>query len=184
VRVRLATDLIPGAESQAASSDVPFLQRTAVREQLQAMARHDLVATIEATGDQLDQVTRLADDLPDLRIVIDHFGWPTDLSDEGRALHLERLSDLAARSNVATRLDAVGSIFGSWSTDQLRTWFIPVLERFGPERCMLGSDLPIERLRSTYEELYRAYDEVFAGFGDRERRQLAGGTAEVWYGAA
>lgn len=183
VRVRLASDLIPDPDGPAVESDVPFLDRPVVREQLQALARHDLVATIEPTGDQLAQVTRLADDLPHLRIVVDHFGWPTDLSDGGRELHLERLSELAARSNVATRLDALGSIFGSWDTDQLRTWLLPVVERFGPDRCMLGSDLPIERLRSTFENLYRAYDEVFSGYGDHERQQLAGGTAESWYSA-
>jgi predicted TIM-barrel fold metal-dependent hydrolase len=57
------------------------------------MARHGLVATIEATSDQLGVVTRLTRDLPDLKVVLDHFGWPSDLSDAGRRIHLDRLAE-------------------------------------------------------------------------------------------
>jgi hypothetical protein len=39
---------------------------------------------------------------------------------------------------------------------------------------MLGSDLPIERLRSGFEPLYRAYEEIFAGHTARPRDAAAG----------
>jgi predicted TIM-barrel fold metal-dependent hydrolase len=178
VRVRLAASLVQGAPSAPSP-----LEQPAAMEHLALMARHGLVATIEATGDQLDAVTRLARELPELRIVVDHFGWPTDLSDDGRRRHLERLAELAAIPSVATRLDAIGTIFGAWTTDGVRPWLLGAVERFGPERCMLGSDLPIERLRSGFEPLYRAYDEIFAGHGADERAMLLGTTAERWYGA-
>jgi len=140
------------------------------------------VATIEATSDQVGAVARLARELPDLRIVLDHFGWPTDLSDPGRRTHLDRLAELAASPNVATRLDAVGTVFGAWTTDQVRPWLLAVVALFGPDRCMLGSDLPIERLRSGFEILYRAYDEIFAEHTPRDRELLLQATAERWYG--
>ena len=60
---------------------------------------------------------------------------------------------------------------------------LAVVALFGPERCMLGSDLPIERLRSGFERLYRAYDEIFAQHGPRDRELLLSATAEQWYGA-
>jgi predicted TIM-barrel fold metal-dependent hydrolase len=47
---------------------------------------------------------------------------------------------------------------------------------------MLGSDLPIERLRSSFETLYRAYDEIFAEHTPRDRELLLHATAERWYG--
>src|SRR5262247_1066566 len=117
IRVRLASGLARGPRSESALLDQPV-----VMEHFGLLARHDLVATIEATSDQVDAVARLARELPDLRIVLDHFGWPTDLSDPGRRIHLDRLAELAASPNVATRLDAVGTIFG----------------RGPPTRCGLG----------------------------------------------
>jgi predicted TIM-barrel fold metal-dependent hydrolase len=152
-------------------------------EHFSLMARHDLVATIEATGDQLGVVARLAREMPDLRIVVDHFGWPTDLGDAGRRIHLDRLAELAARPNVATRLDAIGTIFGAWTPEQVRPWLRAIVALFGADRCMLGSDLPIERLRSGFEPLYRAYDEIFADHTPRDREMLLRATAERWYGS-
>jgi predicted TIM-barrel fold metal-dependent hydrolase len=89
---------------------------------------------------------------------------------------------LAASPKVATRLDAVGTTFGGWTTEQVRPWLLAVVALFGPDRCMLGFDLPIE-LRSGFEPLYRAYDEIFAGQPPRDREMLLRATAEQWYGA-
>jgi predicted TIM-barrel fold metal-dependent hydrolase len=176
VRVRLAAGL------EGTQHESTLLEQPAVMEHLALMARHDLVATIESTSDQLGVVTRIIRELPDLRIVLDHFGWPTDLSEAGRRIHLDRLAELAARPNVGTRLDAIGTIFGAWTAERVRPWLLAVVALFGHERCMLGSDLPIERLRSGFEPLYRAYDEIFAEHTPRDRQMLLGDTARRWYG--
>ena len=55
---------------------------------------------------------------------------------------------------------------------------------FGPQRCMLGSDLPIENLRSGFGPLYAAYDAIFSGFSDNERAWLFHRAAEHWYANA
>jgi predicted TIM-barrel fold metal-dependent hydrolase len=178
VRVRLAGGLTQGARHEST-----LLAQPVAMEHLARMAREGLVATIEATSDQLGLVTRLGRELPDLKIVVDHFGWPTQLDDAGRRMHLDRLAELATNPNVATRVDAIGTIFGAWTAERVRPWLTAVVDSFGPDRCMLGSDLPIERLRSGFEPLYRAYDEIFAGYSERDRKMLFGATATRWYGA-
>ena len=177
IRVRLAGSLTQGAR------EATLLEEPVAMEHLAQMAEHGLVATLEATSEQLEVVARLGEALPDLKIVVDHFGWPTQLDDAGRGIHLERLAELAANPNVATRLDAVGTIFGAWTTDRVRPWLTAVVDCFGPDRCMVGSDLPIERLRASFERLYAAYDEIFAGYAARDRELLLGGAATRWYGA-
>jgi predicted TIM-barrel fold metal-dependent hydrolase len=179
VRVRLAAGLAHGPQSESTQLEQPDVTKG-----LALMARYGLVATIEATSDQLGAVTKLTRELPHLRIVIDHFGWPTDLSEAGQRAHLDRLGKLAARPNVATRIDALGTIFGAWTTEQVRPWLLAVVALFGPDRCMLGSDLPIERLRSGFEPLYRAYDEIFAEYAPPDRELLLRATAERWYGGS
>jgi predicted TIM-barrel fold metal-dependent hydrolase len=178
VRVRLASGLTQGAQHEST-----LLAQPVAMEHLARMAREGLLATIEATSDQLGLVTRLGRELPDLKIVVDHFGWPTQLDDAGRRMHLDRLTELATNPNVATRLDAIGTIFGAWTAERVGPWLTAVVDTFGPDRCMLGSDLPIERLRSGFEPLYKAYDEIFAGYSARDRQMLLGGTATRWYGA-
>jgi predicted TIM-barrel fold metal-dependent hydrolase len=178
IRVRsLASDLTPGARRGS------LLEQPVAMEHLALLAEHGLVATVEATSEQLGQVTPLARELPELRIVVDHFGWPTQLDDAGRRIHLDRLAELATHPNVATRIDAMGTIFGAWTVDRVRPWLTAVVDAFGADRCMLGSDLPIERLRSGFGPLYGAYDEIFAGSTASDCELLLTGTATRWYGA-
>jgi len=173
VRVRLAAGL-------AAPAAAPF--DTSVLDNLRLLADHRLVATIEANGDQLDAVAALVARLRELRIVIDHFGWPMEVTESAFSEHFERLAPFAAAPNVATRIDAIGTIFGDWTVDRIRPWLLRVAEAFGPDRCMLGSDLPIEHLHSGFGRLYDAYDEIFAGYSQDERAALFGRTAQSWYG--
>jgi predicted TIM-barrel fold metal-dependent hydrolase len=147
---------------------------------LELLAKHELVATLEAVGDQLDVVADIARALPGLRIVLDHFGWPQNPND-GLAPHRERLSVVAAAPNTATRIDAIGTIFGEWTTHLVRPWLRAATDAFGPERCMLGSDMPIERLRSSFGRLYDAYQSIFSDFTDDARYALFEGTAKHWY---
>jgi hypothetical protein len=77
--------------------------------------------------------------------------------------------------------DAIGAIFGDWPLSQIRPWLLEVAGIFGPPRCMLGSDLPIENLQSGFGPLYAAYDAIFSAFSDDERAWLFHRTAERWY---
>ena len=175
--------LVPELSGPATGRDL--LDDRLVRDNLALLASSGLVATVEATSGQLGIVTRLAAEFPALRIVIDHFGWP-DGGPDGRdqAGHMHRLASLAAAGNVATRIDAIGTIFGDWTLSQIRPWLLEVAGIFGPPRCMLGSDLPIENLRSGFGPLYAAYDAIFSAFSDDERAWLFHRTAERWYASA
>jgi predicted TIM-barrel fold metal-dependent hydrolase len=175
VRVRLVPALAQGA------ADRTLLDDERAMANLELLAKHELVATLEATGEQLDVVVDLAQALPALRIVVDHFGWPENPNEDELDTHRERLSAIAATSNTATRIDAIGTIFGDWTTDRVRPWLRAATDTFGPERCMLGSDLPIERLRSGFGRLYDAYRDIFCDLTDGARDALFAGTAKRWY---
>jgi predicted TIM-barrel fold metal-dependent hydrolase len=117
-----------------------------------------------------------------MKIVVDHFGWPAPGPGAGDLVgHIHRLAGLAAAGNVATRIDAIGTIFGDWTLAQICPWLLEVTGTFGPQLCMLGSDLPIENLRSGFGPLYAAYDAIFSGFSDDERAMLFHRTAQRWY---
>jgi predicted TIM-barrel fold metal-dependent hydrolase len=175
VRVRLVPALAQGA------ADRTLLDDERAMANLELLAKHELVATLEATGEQLDVVVDLAQALPALRIVVDHFGWPENPTEDALGRHRERLAAIARAPNTATRIDAIGTIFGDWTTDRVRPWLRAATDAFGAERCMLGSDLPIERLRSGFGRLYDAYRDIFCDLTDGDRDALFAGTAKRWY---
>jgi predicted TIM-barrel fold metal-dependent hydrolase len=172
--------LVPELSARAVGGNL--LDDRLVRDNLALLASSGLVATVEAMSSQLSVVTRMAAQFPALRIVVDHFGWPQVGPGGGDlAGHMRGLAPLAAAGNVATRIDAIGTIFGDWTLPQIRPWLLEVAGIFGPQRCMLGSDLPIENLRSGFGRLYAAYDAIFSAFSDDERAMLFHRTAERWY---
>jgi predicted TIM-barrel fold metal-dependent hydrolase len=179
IRIRL----VPELSGRTVGGDV--LDDPLLHDNLRLLASSGLVATVEAPSSQLGNVARLAAEFPALRIVVDHFGWPAaGPGGADRAGHMHRLASLAAFANVATRIDALGTIFGDWTLAQIRPWLIEVTGMFGPQRCMLGSDLPIENLRSGFGPLYAAYDAIFSAFSDDERTWLFRRAAEHWYAGA
>jgi predicted TIM-barrel fold metal-dependent hydrolase len=175
VRVRLVPALANGPVQGTLIEDDHAMAN------LELLAKHGLVATLEAEAGQLDVVADLARALPALQIVVDHFGWPENSDVEEIGRHRELLSAVAAAPNTATRIDAIGTIFGEWTTARVRPWLRAAADTFGAERCMLGSDMPIERLRSGFGQLQDAYREIFSDLSETARENLFGATARRWY---
>jgi L-fuconolactonase len=172
VRIRLVPALAAGAPALG----------TGLPEALRLLNELGLVPTIEAAAAQLPHVGKLLAGTPDIPAVVDHFGWPAD-ADRGPEAHLGTLTRLAELPHVSTRIDAMHTIFGAgWSAERVRPWLEGVVALFGPERCMVGSDMPIETLSWSFAELYAAFDAVFADRSAEERGQLFGGTAARVYG--
>ena len=176
VRVRLVPGFQPGSSTTTADPGDRLVDGLAL------LAEQGLVATIETGASELARVAELARRFPRLSVVLDHFGWPEDLSEPGLRDHLALLRPVADEPNVTTRIDAIGTIFRDWDTDTLRPWLHGVVQAFGPERCMLGSDLPIETLHASFTDLYTAYDTIFAAFSDDDRHLLFSDTTRRVYG--
>ena len=82
---------------------------------------------------------------------------------------------------MATRIDAIGTIFGDWTVAP----DTPVAARGGrdvrPPAVHAGSDMPIEKLQVGVRTAVRTYDAIFSGFSADERAMLFHRTAQRWY---
>ena len=76
----------------------------------------------------------------------------------------------------------------TWSTevgtgfDSVRRVFDKVLEAFGPNRLMWGSDWPVVTSRMTYCDWKRTVDRLVAPLSESERMAILGATAAKVYG--
>jgi L-fuconolactonase len=64
-----------------------------------------------------------------------------------------------------------------WTSDDLRPYADTVLEAFGPDRTMFGSDWPVCTLAATYGQVVRSAEELTSGLDGSERRSVFAGTA-------
>ena len=69
----------------------------------------------------------------------------------------------------------------SWQVEDLAPFAAHVLEVFGRDRVMWGSDWPMCRLQAEYDVWYGAAHTLTNGLSAEERAAVFGGTAERFY---
>jgi len=114
----------------------------------------------------------------DQQFVLDHVGKPMP-GREGEWVAL--VCEMARRENVACKFSGVVTEVGT-SYDSVRRIFDTVLEAFGPDRLMWGSDWPVVTARMTYGGWRGTVDRLVAKLSESERRAVLGGTASRVYG--
>jgi L-fuconolactonase len=69
-----------------------------------------------------------------------------------------------------------------WSTDEIKRYADHVLDLFGAERTMAGSNWPVVELGGTYAEVWHGLNELIAHLPPADRDAVLGGTAARIYG--
>lgn len=127
-------------------------------------------------------IAALADRLPDLPIVVDHGAKP--LIAEG--IHEPWRADMAAlarRTNVCVKLSGLVTEAGSgWTVERLRPYVRHLVDVFGAERVMFGSDWPVVDLDANYEKWWIAANELLRDLDERARAAVLGINAARFYG--
>jgi L-fuconolactonase len=70
----------------------------------------------------------------------------------------------------------------SWTAAGLRPYADTVIEAFGPDRVMFGSDWPVCRLAASYAEVLDTARTLTADLAPAERDEVFSGTATRVYG--
>ncbi len=157
--------------------DADWLLRIEVRRSLRRLAERGLsFDVVGVVPRHLQHALTLARELPELRLVIDHLGTPpVGRQDDGWAAVM---SDLSGEPNVFVKLSGFTTM---GSGLELRPYVDVVLERFGPERTLYGSDWPVSTVATEYAETYSASAALLDGLSHSERDAVLGGTARRVY---
>jgi predicted TIM-barrel fold metal-dependent hydrolase len=133
--------------------------------------------------DAFDVLDEIAARWPDLVVVLSHACLPLERTDAERAAWATAARRLSARPNVVCKISAVaGASDPTWTVASVRPWILTCIETFGPDRCMFGTNWPIDRLFGRYQDVVAAYREVIADYTRDERAALLAGTARRTYG--
>jgi L-fuconolactonase len=130
-----------------------------------AMMDHGLRLDALARVPHLAALDRLAARFPRLAIVIDHAAKPRIDAAEGFAEWHAAIAPLAARPNVFCKLSGLLTECGGAPAGAIEPYAYAILELFGAERTMWGSDWPVLELATGYGEwlsLAQAYVPVAA----------------------
>jgi L-fucono-1,5-lactonase len=150
---------------------------------LSELARRDIPYDLLVKPPHLELVPQIARAVPNLRMVVDHIGKPP-IADGLMEPWLERLKAVAEFPQICCKVSGMvtEADMANWTPADLRPYVQHVIELFGIERLMYGSDWPVCTLAGSYEEVYNACLEAVGPIGDAERDRLMGGTAKEFYG--
>lgn len=130
---------------------------------------------------QLPLAAALVRKCPDVQFVLDHCGNP-DVA--GKALDPWRteIATLARMPNVAAKISGIVASAGpDWPVADLEPFIAHVIECFGWDRVMWGSDFPVVTLTADLARWVAAIREIVAGASHEEQAQLFHRTAERIY---
>ncbi|MER7688921.1 amidohydrolase family protein [Streptomyces sp. NPDC097610] len=162
--------------------DLDWLTRPEVLRGLRAVGAAGLVYDLVVLPHQLPSAARAAAAVPGLTFVLDHLGKPPIASGERKPWE-GHLRELAALPNMVCKLSGMvtEADWASWTVADLRPYAETVIDAFGPQRLMFGSDWPVSTLAAGYDEVIRGARELTAGLGPDERAEVWAGTARRVY---
>jgi L-fuconolactonase len=132
---------------------------------------------------QLPAALELVEHFPEQPFVVDHCAKPL-IAKGVLEPWRDQMRRLGANRNVWCKVSglATEASWSEWSLEGLRPYLDTVLEAFGPERLMWGSDWPVCLYASSYERWWRVLGEWTAGWKEADRAAFFGGNAARFYG--
>ncbi len=131
---------------------------------------------LQVFAGQMAGSAELAAACPKVTFVLQHAGMLEGLSPEGMTAWQDGMALLAAQPNIVSKLSGLGTFLRANDSNHIRLVVAQTLALFGAERCLFGSNFPIEKLWTSYSGLIEAHraavpaDVHDAIFSDTARR--------------
>jgi len=165
--------------------DPDWLVRDDVQRGLRELARRSLTYDLLIRPQHLAVARRIAEKFPDLRFVVDHIAKPA-IARRGWDDWAAGIAALAVCPNVACKLSGMitEADWAHWQPTDLAPYLRHVLDHFGTDRVMFGSDWPVCLLAGTYDQVIDALATNLDDLSDHEREDVFGASAAAWYDLA
>jgi L-fuconolactonase len=162
--------------------DPSFCLEPGFIEAVKLLPRHGLSFDICVKHWAMVFALELARRCPDVSFVLDHIGKP-GIRQGLWEPWASQIRELAQRPNVTVKLSGVitEADHAHWKTSDVMPYVAHVIDCFGFERCMYGSDWTVSSLTHAYPAWVEMLDEAIVGASLDEKRQLFRETAERTY---
>ena len=163
--------------------DPDWLGREDVARGLRAVAQAGLPYDLLLFPQHLSVAARVAAAIPELALVVDHGAKPGIAAGE-REPWSSDLAALAAHEQVHCKLSGLvtEADWLLWPDQDVESYAARLLELFGPERLMFGSDWPVCTLAASYAEVLDLARAALAELSAAEQEAVLAGTARRFYG--
>jgi len=128
-----------------------------IRRNVARLADYDWSFDLQVFAPQMPGAAGLAEACPKVTFVLQHAGMLEDLSSAGRAAWRAGMVRLSACPNIVCKLSGLGTFIHRNDPAHIAAIVAEALAILGPDRCLFGSNFPIEKLWINYRALVEAY---------------------------
>ncbi|NDA80265.1 MAG: hypothetical protein EBX92_03880 [Actinobacteria bacterium] len=180
---------LPGAEKLVGirdgaqgRTDTGWLSSEQVVKNVNKLAAELLTFDLLVDPPHLPASIELVRQVPDNLFVLDHIGKPNIAKGE-ISEWTNMINGLAAFENVLCKVSGLitEADWKSWEQKQFSPYFQVILEAFGADRIMFGSDWPVCKLAGSYDEVVALAEFLVADLSDSEKSKFWSGNAEKAY---
>lgn len=166
------------SEAAGFARDVDFIDG------VRLLAEYDYTFDICIRHHQLEDVLFLVERCPDVRFVLDHIGKP-DIKAGLLEPWKTHITALAAYDRVWCKLSGLvtEADADAWTPEDLAPYVGHILDSFGADRVMFGSDWPVVRLASTYTRWLETLTDLTGHLDPTALHKLFYANAAAFYGA-
>jgi len=164
--------------------DVNWMLRPGLQPSLTAVERLGLTFDALVKPPHLEALVAFVDRYPNLPVVVDHGAKPEIAKGrDGFDAWADRIAAVAERPQVFCKLSGLLTEAGERTgVDDLRPFVDHLIDVFGPQRLMWGSDWPVVELAAPYSD-WLAQARVFvARLSETEQKLILGDVARMFYG--
>ncbi|MFC7624574.1 amidohydrolase family protein [Microlunatus sp. GCM10028923] len=150
-----------------------YLVDPAWRRGVARLAERGLLLDLDCAWQNMIKARDLAREHPSAVIVLEHLGYPRETASPEYFEHWKQgITALAEADNVHCKISGLGMNRAGWTPESLRPWVEHCLDSFTPDRCVLGSNWPLDRLWASYPDYVDALNVILARYTEAEARAV------------
>jgi L-fuconolactonase len=163
-------------------ADRAFMLQPEFKRGIEALKQFDFTYDILIFPDQLAYSKQLVEAFPEQAFVIDHIAKPL-IKDKKIDNWKKDIASIAACPNVMCKISGMvtEADWYNWKKEDFKPYMDVVVEAFGINRVMYGSDWPVCLVAGSYEEMLSITKEYFSSFSQDEQQLFFGGNAAQFY---
>ena len=163
--------------------DLDFMLRPAFIRGVQQLEKYDLAYDILIFPTHLANTIEFVKQFSDKQIfVVDHIAKPL-IKDGIVSPWKEDIVALAKFPNVYCKLSGMvtEADWNTWKPENIRPYLDVIMEAFGPERILIGSDWPVCLVAGKYSEVMQVVIDYISTFTEKEQALMLGENAAKAY---
>ena len=159
-----------------------FMLRPSFRRGISALHGFGYTYDILIFPDQLKFAEKFVEEFPYQPFVIDHLAKPY-IKDRKIAEWKKDMLAIAKYDNVFCKVSGMvtEADWKNWTNDDFRPYLDVIVNSFGVDTLMFGSDWPVCLVAASYNKMINVVKEYFSTFTEKEQAAFFGGNAVRFY---